>query len=123
MVLVRGLKEEGNETGNYAIWALYLMIITIFETVKQGLLRNPTIKFLSMPEYAQNKTAVQSASLLINIIFSIICLLLVLILNNQIAEWLKAPQLASMLLYSSIFILLLIPFNHCEIILQANFRF
>jgi lipopolysaccharide exporter len=28
-----------------------------------------------------------------------------------------------MLLYSSIFILLLIPFNHCEIILQANFRF
>ncbi len=123
MVLVRGLKEEGNETGNYAIWALYLMIITIFETVKQGLLRNPTIKFLSLTENKDNKTAVQSASLFINVVFSLICLLLVLIFNDRIAQWLKAPPLASMLLYSSLFIVLLIPFNHCEIILQANFRF
>jgi O-antigen/teichoic acid export membrane protein len=123
MVLVRGLKEEGNETGNYAIWALYLMIITIFETVKQGLLRNPTIKFLSMLENKDNKPAVQSASLLINIIFSVICLVLVIILNENIAQWLKAPPLSKMLLYSTFFIFLLIPFNHCEIILQANFRF
>ena len=83
MVLVRGLKEEGNETGNYAIWALYLMIITIFETVKQGLLRNPTIKFLSLTENKENKTAVQSASLFINIVFSLICLILVLICSTS----------------------------------------
>jgi O-antigen/teichoic acid export membrane protein len=123
MVLVRGLKEEGNETGKYAIWALYLMIITIFETVKQGLLRNPTIKFLGMLEHKENKAAVQSASLFINIVFSLICLLLLMLLHTQIASWLNAPQLSKMLLYSSFFIILLIPFNHCEIILQANFRF
>ena len=123
MVLVRGLKVEGNETGNYAIWALYLMIITILETVKQGLLRNPTIKFLSMMEHRENKAAVQSASLIINIVFSLICLLIVLLLSDQIADWLKAPPLSEMLLYSTVFIVLLIPFNHCEIMLQAHFRF
>lgn len=119
MVLVRGLENE--ET--YGIWALYLTIITIFESVKQGLLRNPTIKFLSLPEYQEKKGHVQSASLSINLVFSIICILIVVLLNDVIAGWLKAPLLQPLLWYSFIFILLLIPFNHCEIILQANFRF
>ena len=119
MVLVRGLENE--ET--YGIWALYLTIITIFESVKQGLLRNPTIKFLSLPEYQDKKGKVQSASLSINVLFSIFCMLIVILFNDVIAGWLKAPPLQPLLWYSFIFILLLIPFNHCEIILQANFRF
>ena len=119
MVLVRGLKDK--ET--YAIWALYLTIITIFESVKQGLLRNPTIKFLSIQEYQTKKSEVQSSSLAINVLFSILCMLIVLLFNDVIAGWLKAPPLQPLLWYSFIFILLLIPFNHCEIILQANFRF
>ncbi len=51
MVLVRIIGSEAN----MAVWSLYLMILMIFETVKQGLLRNPTIKFLGMPEYAEKK--------------------------------------------------------------------
>jgi hypothetical protein len=51
IILVRALLTEQN-----AVWSLYLMILMIFETVKQGLLRNPTIKFLSLPQYANKKT-------------------------------------------------------------------
>ncbi len=59
------------------IWALFLAIFTLIENIKQGLLRNPMIKFLSEPEYVNNRNKVQSASLATNILFSvvIICLL------------------------------------------------
>ncbi len=54
------------------IWALFLTIFTMVETIKQGLLRNPMIKFLSDPEYVNNRNKVQSASLITNILFSVL---------------------------------------------------
>jgi O-antigen/teichoic acid export membrane protein len=44
-------------------------------------------------------------------------------MDDQIAQWLKAPALQPILLASCINILLLIPFNHCEILLQGEFKF
>jgi O-antigen/teichoic acid export membrane protein len=43
--------------------------------------------------------------------------------DEQIGEWLKAPSLPLLLIVSCINIVLLIPFNHCEIILQSEYRF
>jgi O-antigen/teichoic acid export membrane protein len=118
MILVRGFSTETN-----GVWALYITLFSLFEAVKQGLLRNPTIKFLSMREYNSKKDVIQSSSLFINIIFSLIVISFVLAFGEQIAGWLKAPALRLLLLVSSINILLLVPFNHCEILLQSTFRF
>ena len=90
---------------------------------KQGLLRNPTIKFLGSRELSEKNEAVQSSSLFINSIFSLIIVSIIFAFDSQIAGWLKAPSLAPLLILSCVNILLLIPFNHCEILMQAEFKF
>src|SRR5688572_2525647 len=118
MILVRGFSTSIN-----GVWALFVTLFALFEAVKQGLIRNVTIKFLAQKEYTERNEAVQSSSIFINTIFSLIIISIVFSLDDQIASWLKAPALQTLLIASSVNILLLIPFNHCEILLQAKFRF
>ncbi|MFM9908692.1 MAG: oligosaccharide flippase family protein [Chitinophagaceae bacterium] len=116
--MVRALFKEDN-----AVWSLYLMIFMIFETVKQGLLRNPTIKFLGMAENATLKKEVQYSAFLINILFSIVTILVLMVFGTTIAGLLKSPDIVPLLWWSSILVLLLIPFSHCEVMLQAHYKF
>jgi O-antigen/teichoic acid export membrane protein len=105
------------------IWALFLAIFTLIENIKQGLLRNPMIKFLSEPEYVNHRNKVQSASLITNILFSsgVICLL---IFGGHIfTYWLNTPELYPLFLWGTGAVLVLIPFNHFEVLLQAHFKF
>lgn len=118
MILVRGFSTSTN-----GVWALYITLFSLFESVKQGLLRNPTIKFLGTRENAERNEAVQSSSIFISTIFSLIVVSVIFAFSTQISTWLKAPPLAPLLLLSSVNILLLVPFNHCEILLQAEYKF
>jgi O-antigen/teichoic acid export membrane protein len=105
------------------IWALFLAIFTLIENIKQGLLRNPTIKFLSEPDYLHTPNRVQSASLLINSGFSFIVICLLFFGGHILVKWLNTPGLKSLFQLGILVILLLIPFNHLEILLQARFKF
>jgi len=118
MILVRGLSTTMN-----GVWALYITLFSLFEMVKQGLIRNATIRFLGLKEYAYRKNEVQSSALFINSIFSLIVICIIFGFSDWIALWLKAPGLAGLLLVSSANMLFLIPYNHCEILLQAQMRF
>lgn len=115
-ILVRHISPEEN-----GVWSLFLTIVTLIEVVKQGLLRNPLIKFLSMPDV--DKDLVQSTVLLINGLFTLLVILLITLAGTLIAQFLKSPSLYTLLLWGTGFILLLVPFNHCEVVLQANFRY
>jgi len=99
------------------------MITTMVELIKQGLLRNPLIKFLGMSEYADKKDEVQSTALFINIGFSIFAILVFIFFGSLIGSILKSPDLKELLLWNTLFVLLLIPFNHCEVILQSAFKY
>ena len=105
------------------VWALFLGIITLIETIKQGLLRNPMIKFLSEPEYVNNRNKIQSASLITNILFSLLTILLIFFGGHLFVKWLNTPQLYPLVQLGTLLILLLIPFNHFEVLLQAHFKF
>lgn len=118
MILVRGFSTSTN-----GVWALFITLFSLFEAVKQGLLRNVTIKFLAQKEFKERNESVQSSSIFINTIFSLVVISVIFTLDEQIATWLKAPALKSLLIASSANILLLIPFNHFEILLQSQFRF
>jgi lipopolysaccharide exporter len=118
MILVRGFSTATN-----GVWALYITLFSLFEAAKQGLLRNVTIKFLARRDYNNKSEAVQSASIFINSVFSLAVVCVIFAMSDQIAGWLKAPSLQQLLLASSANILLLIPFNHCEILLQSKFQF
>ena len=117
-ILVRHISTPDN-----GIWSLFLMIVAMTEMIKQGLLRNPMIKFLSVPEYANQKDEVQSTALFINIGFSVFAILVFIFLGSFISNFLKSPHLRELLLWNTFFIVLLIPFNHCEVVLQANFKY
>lgn len=116
MVIVRGVSD-------FAVFALYTGIYLTFEMIKQGLLRNPTIKFLGMKEMTDQREEVQTASLALNIAVSALAILCIALFNQQIAGFLKTPSLQPLLWWSMLYILVLIPFSHCEVILQANFQF
>lgn len=118
MILVRGFSTQTN-----GIWALYITLFSLFESAKQGLLRNATIKFLGMDRYAGKAVAVQSASLFVNLIFSLLAIFVIISAGSLLANWLHAPPLFPLLLWSTLLIGLLIPFNHYETILQSKFRF
>ena len=105
------------------IWALFLAIFTLIENIKQGLLRNPTIKFLSEPDYLNAPNKVQTASLLINSGFSFIVICMLFFGGHTLAMWLNTPGLQPLFQLGIFVILLLIPFNHLEILLQARFKF
>ncbi len=75
------------------IWALFLAIFTLVENIKQGLLRNPMIKFLSEPEYVNHRNKIQSASLFTNILFSALVIGLLFFGGHLFAGWLNTPEL------------------------------
>ncbi|MFT3823284.1 MAG: polysaccharide biosynthesis C-terminal domain-containing protein [Chitinophagaceae bacterium] len=117
IILVRGLGDH------FSVWVLYLTTLTLMETIKQGLLRNPTIKFLNMPEFAELKNEVQSSAIALNVAFSILAIAVLLLFGTQIAHWLKSPDLAPLLWWSFTFLTILIPYSHCEVMLQAHYQF
>ncbi len=118
MILVRGFSIVTN-----GVWALYITIFSIFESVKQGLIRNATIKFLGSKEYENKTDEVQVGALFINIAFSVLTILLFAIGSHSISGMFKSESLANLLLWSSMLIILLIPYNHAEILLQSLFKF
>jgi lipopolysaccharide exporter len=116
-------RAYGEDKANMAVWGMYLIILSLFEMVKQGMLRNPTIKFLGMAEYKEKRKEVQSSALAINVTFSAIIIILVVFLSGALSALLKSPALTPLLWWSIAMVLLLIPFNHYEVLLQAHFRF
>jgi len=105
------------------IWALFLAIFSLIETVKQGLLRNPMIKFLSEPEYVNHRNKIQTASLITNMLFSILVISLLFFGGHLFANWLNTPELNPLFQLGIFWVLVLIPFNHFEVLLQAHFKF
>lgn len=123
MILVRGFGKQDHGVETYGVWAIYLTTLSLFETIKQGLLRNPTIKFLGSAEYADKKKEVQSSALILNVFCSILAILLFTVGGGFLAGILKSVELIPMLTWSVLFVVLLIPYNHYEVLLQAHYQF
>lgn len=106
------------------MFALFQTIIAMVEYLKMGLLRNALIKLRFDKSFANKPRDVYMASLLINILFSIIVTTALFAFSGQIAHLLKSDELGSLLQISCLLIIVQIPFSHCEIIQQSvmNYR-
>lgn len=104
-------------------YALFQTIVTMMEYVKMGLLRNALIKFIYDTRYKRKLQAVQSASLLINIIFSVLVIIFFLTCSGWLAELLKTPELETLLYWSIVLVIFQVPFNHCEIVQQSRLQY
>nr|WKN35503.1 flippase [Tunicatimonas sp. TK19036] len=117
LILIRTLDEQ--EMGS---WVLFLNITTIIEVVRNGLVKGATVKFINSAS-EKDHNAIKSASLVINIIYTVATLGILLVGAKAISTFLNTPQLVTMFYYYSISAAIFIPFSHLEFIQQSNMRF
>lgn len=106
------------------IWALFLTITGIFETIKTGLLKNAHIKYVSGSNTPAEKTVIASSSLLINSFISIFFILFILFFSNWLSRWFNTElELSAMLKWYIPGLIFLIFFSHLEAIQQSHLDF
>jgi lipopolysaccharide exporter len=119
MVLVRTLSKP--ENGAYAI---FLVVTTVFEQSKTGLLKNAHIRYVSSTDVRDEKTGIASSSLLINISITLLFILLILFFGNWVsAVFHTGTDLAVMLKWFIPGLLIMTLFSHLEAIQQSFLDF
>src|ERR1700744_250034 len=110
------------DTTGYGIWGLFFTITSITETARTALLKNAFIRFMNQtPEEEHGR--LQSATLIINVGLSVILAFLFLLLAYPVAAWLKAPELASMLQWYALTLVITVMFSQSEMLLNAKMDF
>lgn len=116
-VLIRIFTKE-----EYGIWMLFISVTTVAEVLKQGLIKNATVKYIVSSSEIE-KPQVLSASLILNaIITGVIVVVLVSIAPFLSIKW-NAPELDYILKIYAITSIIYIFFYHFEYIQQAHFNF
>lgn len=119
MILVRSL-----EPAQMGIWALFLVTTTIFEATKIGLLKNAHIRYVSGSQDKSERSAIASASLLINASITLIFILLIVFFSDKVSTWLNAAkELAGMLKWFIPGLIGMVFFSHMEAIQQSHLDF
>ena len=120
MILAKKVFPTAAEMG---VWALFQTVISSSSTIKISLLRNPMIKFLGGIKTDTEKNIIQSTVLITNVIFSALVFVFILLFGKMFCNWLGSPQLLPLCYWGLVLVLLQIPLDHCEILLQAHFKF
>ncbi|NJN26110.1 MAG: hypothetical protein HC819_09110 [Cyclobacteriaceae bacterium] len=118
MVRIYDQQQVGN-------WEMYLMITTILEMARNGMLQNAMIKFVVSADTESEKTKLLSSSLVLNVMFTAVTSLLILMLFAFKVFWVKegSEELPILLVYFIFVNLAFIPFSHFSYIQQAHFDF
>lgn len=107
---------------SFGVWGLFIIIASMVETTRSSLIRNGYIVFKST-KGKENTDAIETSSLIINIVFTLLLICVFLIFGKSIERVFKAPELSSVLLYYSIAMIFLVPYSQKEIFLYSNMNF
>jgi O-antigen/teichoic acid export membrane protein len=119
IVLVRSLSKP--EMG---AWALFLVVTTIFEQTKTGLLKNAHIRYASSSNEHTEKSAIASSSFLINAGITGLFILLIVLFSDWISVRLHTgKELAVMLKWFIPGLICMVFFSHLEAIQQSFLDF
>ncbi|MCB0842906.1 MAG: flippase [Bacteroidetes bacterium] len=116
--LVRGLSRE-----HFGIWTIFLILSTLIEVARAGLVQNALVKFLSVAENTRVQGRINTASLTLNIVLTLISSLILFVMA-QIQHVFWDVTLLDELIYVYILTTFaLIPFYQFNFIQQANLDF
>lgn len=119
IVLVRTLSKP--EMG---AWALFLVVTTIFEQTKTGLLKNAHIRYVSSSNESTEKSAIASSSFLINVSITGLFILLIVLFSDWVSVRLHTGmELAAMLKWFIPGLICMVFFSHLEAIQQSFLDF
>ncbi|WP_431214315.1 lipopolysaccharide biosynthesis protein [Puia sp. P3] len=100
MLLTRNLSKTG-----YGVWGLFLTISSITETARTALIKNAFIRYMHQTPEAEHGR-LQSAALVLSLSISTVLAVLFLGAAIPAASWLKAPDLAAMLQWYALTLML-----------------
>jgi lipopolysaccharide exporter len=119
IVLIRTLSKP--EMG---AWALFLVVTTIFEQTKTGLLKNAHIRYVSSSDEHSEKSAIASSSFLINASITLLFILLIALFSDWVSARLHTgKELATMLKWFIPGLICMVFFSHLEAIQQSFLDF
>ncbi len=119
MVLVRVLTKA--EMGT---WALFLTVTTLFEATKSGLLKNAHIMYVNSSSDEYQKSAIASASFIINTVISLLFIIFILFFSGWLSMLLHASEnLSVMLKWFIPGLICMVFFSHFEAIQQSFLDF
>ncbi|MCV9389473.1 flippase [Reichenbachiella ulvae] len=117
LIIIRSLTKE--EMG---VWALFMSITTAIEVGRNGLIKAAMVKFFT-EAVDEHKKEVLSSAFYINLIYTTIVQVLLVVSSGYLSGFFESDQLGQMILYYSISAVLFIPFSHLEYVQQANLNF
>ena len=105
-------------------WALFLVVTTVFEISKSSLLKNAHIRYVSSSKDKEERSAVASASMLINAAITGVFILMILFFGNWLSAWLHAGNDLDDMLKAFIPGLIgMVLFSHLEAVQQSHLDF
>lgn len=108
--------------GVFGVWGLFIITASIVETTRNALIKNGYIVFKSIKDPVFIN-AIESASILLNTLFTSILLILFFVFGFIIESAFRAPGLSGVLSYYSLALLFLIPYSQTEIFLYSKMNF
>jgi len=106
------------------IWAIFMVIITVYELSKNGLLKSAHIRFVSTTNNEEDKIKIAWSSLVINFLIALILIIFVVLFSRNISGWLNTGEELSKLLILFIpGILIMVFYSHYEAVQQSYLDF
>jgi len=119
MVLARHFKPA-----QMGAWALFLVVTTVFEQAKTGLLKNAHIRYVSSTDDREEKTGIASASFLINASITLLLIGFIVFFGHWLSATLHTgDDLDIMLRWFIPGLLIMVFFSHLEAIQQSFLDF
>lgn len=116
-ILVRILDKH-----EWGIWGIFVQTVTILEILRNGLIQNALIKFISSSDKSQHSEII-SASFSISCTLTIVCICLNLAFAGVLANVLNAPELSNLFYIYNIVFLISGILTQLQCIEQANLQY
>jgi lipopolysaccharide exporter len=105
------------------VWALFLLVTTLFETAKAQLLKNAHIRYAAGASDG-DKTIIASSSLVLNIAVSCLFILFLTLFSDNLSNWLHiGKELTDMWHWYIPGVVAVIAFSHFEAVSQSHLDF
>src|SRR5882762_7028794 len=107
---------------DFGAWSLFITITTIVEMSRNGLIQNALIKLLHSHDAADSHKVV-TASWMINIFYSVVIYLTLVLMSGLFSRSFSVPELQPMFVNYGYTMALLIPLSQFNYLQQAKFSF
>lgn len=119
MLLARHLNK--NQLG---IWSIFLVIMTIYELSKNGLLKSAHIRYVSTAKEENDKRKIAWSSLFINTALALILILIISLFSSKFSGWLNTgEELSEILIMFIPGICIMVFYSHYEAVQQSYLDF